>query len=231
MANPRIVSLRNAFFSGLLLLAPLAVTLLVFSWLIDKVGGIFSPVIRVLVPEELLDYGSWRIALNLAATGIALALVTLLGFVSRLFLGKFILGGAERLVQGIPGINSVYNTVKQIVDTFSSKNRNLFSKVVLVQFPRAGVYSVGFLTNKAAGEPQARTAAEVWSVFVPTTPNPTTGFLILLPKNEIIELDMSVGDAMKLIISGGSVVPPWPPAARPVAVANPDGRSESERGK
>ncbi len=221
MANSRLVSLRNAFFSGLLLLAPLAVTLLVFSWLIDKVGGIFSPVIRALVPEELLDYGSWRIVFNIIATGIAIVLVTLLGFVSRLFLGKFILGGAERLVQSIPGINSVYNTVKQIVDTFNSQNRNPFSKVVLVQFPRVGVYSVGFLTNKASGEPQAKTAAEIWSVFVPTTPNPTTGFLILLPKSEIIELDMSVGDAMKLIISGGSVVPPWPPAAQPVTVANP----------
>ncbi len=222
MANSRLVSLRNAFFSGLLLLAPLAVTLLVFSWLIDKVGGVFSPVIRALVPEELLDYGSWRIVFNIIATGIAIVLVTLLGFISRLFLGKFILGGAERLVQGIPGINSVYNTVKQIVDTFSSQNRNLFSKAVLVQFPREGLYSVGFLTNKAGGEPQAKTAAEVWSVFVPTTPNPTTGFLILLPKKDIIELEMSVGDAMKLIISGGNVIPPWPPAAQPVAIANPE---------
>lgn len=217
MSESRLVSLRNAFFSGLLLLAPIAVTWLVFRWLVDTVGGTFRQVVLFFAPgsvvtrlEELLDHRTWGIMWDVVATLIVILLVTLLGLLSRLFLGRFILQGAERLVQGIPGVSAVYNTVKQIVDTFSSQNRNVFSKVVLVQFPRAGVYSIGFLTSKAQGEPQARTAEEVWSVFVPTTPNPTTGFLIMLPKSQITELEMSVGEGMKMVISGGSVIPPWP---------------------
>ena len=111
--------------------------------------------------------------------------------------------------------------MKQIVETFSTQNRNLFSKVVLVQCPRAGVYTIGFLTNRAQGEPQARLGEELWAVFVPTTPNPTSGFLLLLPPREIIELEMSVGEGMKMVISGGTVLPPAsasrPPASPPPA--------------
>lgn len=221
MSNSRLISLRNAFISGLLLLAPIAVTWIVFRWLVETVGGTFRPVFSLIVREDLLDHRTWGILWDILSTIIVIILVTLLGFVSRLFMGKFILQGAERLVQGIPGISSVYNTVKQIVDTFSSQNRNVFSKVVLVQFPREGLYSVGFLTNKAQGEPQAKTKEEVWTVFVPTTPNPTTGFLIMLPKADIIELDMSVGDGMKMVISGGSVVPPFLGGAAALTVANP----------
>ncbi|HYC72623.1 MAG TPA: DUF502 domain-containing protein [Opitutaceae bacterium] len=228
MAESRLITLRNAFISGLLLLAPIAVTWVVFRWLVDTVGGTFRKFVIFFAPESVVawleniaDHQTWGIVWDVIATVIVIVLVTLLGLLSRLFLGKFILQGAERLVQGIPGISAVYNTVKQIVDTFSSQNRNVFSKVVLVQFPRAGMHSIGFLTSKAQGEPQVRTAEEVWTVFVPTTPNPTTGFLIMLPKSEIIELEMSVGDGMKMVISGGSVVPPWPPPSPESPAANP----------
>ena len=98
----------------------------------------------------------------------------------------------------------------QIVDTFGTQNKNLFNQVVLVEFPRPGIWAIGFLTNKTQGEAQAKTAEEVWTVFVPTTPNPTSGFLILFPAREITPLEMSVGEGMKMIISGGAVVPPWP---------------------
>jgi uncharacterized membrane protein len=116
----------------------------------------------------------------------------------------------ERFMLSIPGISAVYNTVKQIVDTFGTQNKNLFNQVVLVQFPRPGVWAIGFLTNKTQGEAQAKTSEEVWTVFVPTSPNPTSGFLILFPAREITPLEMSVGEGMKMIISGGAVVPPWP---------------------
>ncbi len=224
MAETRLASLRNAFFTGLLLLAPIAVTWLVFSWLVEKVGGGFRDIFFFYVPEPLRNNPSLAVGWDILSTLIVVVLVTALGYVSRLFLGKFFGAVAERFILNIPGIGTVYSTVKQIVDTFSSQNRNLFSKVVLVQFPRAGMYSVGFLTNKAQGEPQARTADEVWTVFIPTTPNPTTGFLVMLPMEEIIELEMSVGDGMKMIISGGAVVPPWPAeagAAPAVVPANP----------
>lgn len=220
MAETRLASLRNAFITGLLLLAPIAVTWLVFSWLVEKVGGGFRDIFFFYVPETLRNHPSLGVVWDILSTIIVLIVVTALGYVSRLFLGRYFGGVAERFILGIPGIGTVYSTVKQIVDTFSSQNRNLFSKVVLIEFPRAGVHSIAFLTNKTQGEPQAKTKEEVWTLFVPTTPNPTSGFLIMLPRSEITELEMSVGDGMKMVISGGSVVPPWPPAggATPVIV-------------
>jgi len=206
----RLVSLRNAFLSGLLLLAPITVTWIVFSALFEKVGGGFNDTFFFFVPESLRRY---TIVWNILATAIVVILVTLLGLVSRWVLGQYFGGLAERFIQSIPGVSIVYNTVKQIVGTFGAQNRNLFSKVVLVEFPRAGVRTIGFLTSKAQGEAHARAGIEFWTVFVPTTPNPTGGYLLLFPKEEVIELDMSVGDGMKLIISGGSVLPAWTPAA------------------
>jgi uncharacterized membrane protein len=211
----RIASMRNAFFSGLLMLAPLAVTWLVFSALFEKVGGSFRPLFFPYLPEKLRDYD---IVWNILATFVVVALITLLGYISRYVLGKYFGGLAERFILSIPGVSNVYTTVKQIVSTFGTQHRQLFSKVVLIEFPRTGVYSIGFLTNRAQGEAQARVATELWTVFVPTTPNPTSGFLLLLPKEQITELDMSVGDGMKMIISGGAVTPPWttPPSAAPL---------------
>lgn len=210
MAETRLTSLRNAFFTGLLLLAPIAVTWLVFSWLVEKVGGGFRDIFFFYVPETLRNHPSLGAVWDILSTLIVLVIVTALGYVSRLFLGRYFGGVAERFIMGIPGIGTVYNTVKQIVDTFSSQNRNLFTKVVLVEFPRAGSYAIAFLTNKTQGEPQAKTQEEVWTLFVPTTPNPTSGFLVMVPRSQIIELEMSVGDGMKMVISGGAVVPPWP---------------------
>jgi uncharacterized membrane protein len=204
----RFAKLRNAFLSGFVLLAPLFVTCWVLFLLFENIGGFFRPLLQPFVPERFRDYD---IIWNIFATFIALAGITVLGYLSRYVLGKYFGGLAERFIQTIPGISGVYNTVKQLVATFSTQNRSLFSKVVLVEFPRKGVHTIGFLTSKIQGEAQARVGTELWSVFVPTTPNPTGGYLLLVPKNEIVELDMSVGDGMKLVISGGAVVPPWPP--------------------
>jgi len=205
----RLASLRNAFLTGLVLLAPLAVTWVVFSWLVEAVGGRFRPLFFFFLPDHLREHPSLEILWNVLATLLVVSVVTLLGHVSRFFLGRYFGHLAERAVQSIPGVNTVYNTVKQIVGTFSSQNRNIFSKVVMVEFPREGVWTIGFLTDRARGETQAKLPEEAWSVFVPTTPNPTSGFLIMVPRNRIVDLDMSVGDGMKLIISGGAVVPPW----------------------
>lgn len=217
MPQTRLASLRNAFITGLLLLAPLAVTIWAFRLVIEFVGGRFRPIYNHFLPETLATY---TFLWDIAATLLVIALITLLGYISRLFLGRYLLGVLDRFLQTVPGLSSVYNTVKQVIDTFGSQSRTMFSKVVLVQFPRAGVYSIGFLTNKAQGEPQEKTREEVWTVFVPTTPNPTSGFLVMLPKKDIVELDMSVGDGMKMVISGGAVTPPSngntnPPLPRP----------------
>ena len=208
----RFVQLRNAFLSGVMLLAPFAFTCWVFLLLFENVGGFFRPLLVRFVPESLRDFD---ILWNVLATVIVVVLITLLGYVSRYVLGKYFGGLAERFIQTIPGVSGVYNTVKQIVATFSTQNRNLFNKVVLVEFPRKGAYTIAFLTSKTQSEAQARVGQELWTVFVPTTPNPTGGYLLLIPKDEIIELEMSVGDGMKLVISGGAVTPPWPSQKNP----------------
>lgn len=203
----KIITLRTSFFSGLLLLAPLVVTIWAFSQIVDLVGGTFRPLYEHYLPESLQRI---PFAWDLLATIVVLLLVTVLGYLSNYVFGKFFLRIVERFVQRIPGVGAVYNSVKQIVNTFGTQNKNLFSKVVLVQFPREGMWMIGFLTNKQQGEPHLCIGADTWTVFVPTSPNPTSGFLVVLPKNDIVELEMSVGDGMKMIISGGAVIPPWP---------------------
>ncbi len=221
-SNPKpksgLLTARNAFLSGLLLLAPLAVTWLVFSWLIDKVGGTFRPVFQVFAPESF-KRENLELIWNVLTTIIVVGLVTLLGYFSRYVFTAYFGRTAERFIDNIPGVGSVYRWVKQIVDTFSAQKRNIFEKVVLVEYPSPGSWVVGFLTNRAAGEIQERTASELVTVFIPTTPNPTSGFLLFYPENRVKPLDMTVSEAMKLIISGGTVVPPWPPPATTPQIA------------
>jgi uncharacterized membrane protein len=206
----RFATFRNAFFAGLLLVAPLWVTIWAFIQIIEFVGGTFHPIYRQFLPANVaaIDF-LWKV---LATICMVLAIAGL-GYVSRYVFGKYFLEVGERMMQSIPGVNAVYNTVKQIVDTFGTKNRNLFNKVVLVEFPRPGAWAIGFLTSKTQGEAQMKAGREMWTVFVPTSPNPTSGFLLMVSKNEIVELEMSVGEGMKMVISGGAVVPSWPPVS------------------
>jgi len=211
----RYVSIRNAFFSGVILVAPICLTVWVFSKIIDFVGGTFKPLFLVFVPGGLRDRPGLEAVWSILATLIVMALVALLGYVSRYVFGKFFFSMGDRFIQTIPGVNAVYNTVRQIVNTFSSQSRHMFNKVVLVEFPRKGCWTIGFLTNTVQGEAQGRAGSEVWTIFVPTTPNPTSGFLLMIPKADVIELDMAVGDGMKMIISGGAVTPAWPATEPP----------------
>jgi uncharacterized membrane protein len=205
-AAARLITFRNAFLSGALLLAPLWVTVWGFIKIIEILGSVFRPAYRYL-PESLQNI---TFLWDLLAAIVVVLFVTALGYLSNYVFGKYFLSIGERAIQRIPGVGAVYNSVKQVVATFGTKNRNLFNKVVVVEFPRKGVWTLGFLTNKAQGEAQSSAGGvEVWTVFVPTTPNPTSGFLIMLPRQDIVELEMSVGDGMKMIISGGAVMPPW----------------------
>jgi uncharacterized membrane protein len=200
----KIATVRDAFISGALLVAPLVVTVWAFYKIVSLIGGTFRPVFFYSIdPSPSLD-----LALDLATTLIVLILVTVLGYISRDVFGRFFVRVAERFVLSIPGVGAVYISVKQIVDTFGSSNRNQFSKVVLIEFPRPGCWAMGFLTNRQQGEAQRKTGREVWTVFVPTTPNPTGGYVLFLPPSEITELDMSIGEGMKMIISGGTFLPP-----------------------
>ena len=217
MPDTRIKTIRNAFLTGLLLVAPLMATVWAVLVVIGVVGGRITPLFAPYLPTALSHLPS--IVWDIIATVIALALVTLLGFLSHLFLGQFLGAMGERLIQSIPGIGGFYNSVKQFIETFGAKDRTQFSKVVLVQFPRPGAYTIGFLTNTVRGEPHSHLGAEHWAVFVPTCPSPVNGFFMYLPRAEIIELDMSVGDGLKTVISCGAVLPSWPdPAAARAAI-------------
>jgi uncharacterized membrane protein len=209
MRNPFLKSLRSAFFTGIIVFSPLAVTLFVFNWLVELIGGRYRDDFFYFLPDGLLGRSQLIPVWNFLATLVVLLVITLLGYLSRYFFGRFFLNLTERIMNNVPFISVIYATAKQIVETFSARKKAVFEKVVLIQFPRPGSYALGFLTSTSRGEIQGRTKEEVWNVFVPTTPNPTSGFLIMMPREQIVELDMTVGDGMKLIISGGTVVPPW----------------------
>ncbi len=224
------VKLRKSFLSGLILLAPIGITFFVFNWLVIKIGGSARDQLLFFVPHDLISRQGLGMLWNTLATMIVLLLVTLLGFLSRYFIAKYLIGLGERFLNNVPVINTVYTSVKQIIETFSSQNRAVFQKVALVQFPRPGCYAIGFLTGDSKGEIQAKTNPHLRNIFVPTTPNPTSGFLVMLPQEDIQILDMTVGQGMKLIISGGAVAPPFPPVTdrlefKDESAPNPDAKS------
>ncbi len=216
MTQNTVRSVRRAFLAGAIVLAPLAVTVWVFVKLISFIGGPGQKLFEYILPEALFQRTEalW----TFVAAVIVLILVTLLGYLSRYVAGKFMFSQAERVMRRVPLIGAVYNTSKQIIETFSVQRRAVFEKVVVVPFPRPGSYVIAFLTNRVRTEAHEVTGEDLYHVFVPTTPNPTSGFLILVPSRDVHELQMSIGEGMKLIISGGAVVPTWPRA--PAATAS-----------
>ena len=152
-----------------------------------------------------------EIGLSFLSVGIVFVFITLLGWTSRFLIGRFALGWIESVMIRLPLVRNIYTTAKQIIETFGKQNKAVFQKVVLVEFPRQGCYALGFVTSKTNGEIQSGSAAQLVNVFVPTTPNPTSGFLIMLPEESIRIMQMSVAEGMKLIISGGVVVPDYTP--------------------
>ena len=217
-------SLRNAFITGLLILAPLGASVIVVTWLVDNVGGRFSSSVLYFIPDVWLEYQSLTLVWNLLATLIVFTIITLLGYLSRYFVGRWILAATERILVRVPFIKTIYKTVKQIIETFSTQHKAVFKKTVLVQYPREGIWAIGFLTSATKGELQHHTHEDLRNIFLPTTPNPTSGFLLMLPKDDIQELEMTIGEGMKLIISGGAVVPPFSTGENtpePVQIKNP----------
>lgn len=202
-------NLRNAFVSGLLLMAPVGVTAFVINFLIQRIGVPTRAVFFFFIPREKISSIYFEYGLYVAATVIVVVIITVLGWLSQRLIGRALVNTFERLVDNVPLIRNVYNTVKQIRDTFVQQQKAVFQQSVLIEYPRKGVWVLGFLTGRGKGEIAHRTDADLVNIFVPTTPNPTSGFLLMLPREEIQLLDMSIPDAMKLIISGGAVVPPW----------------------
>lgn len=202
-------NLRNAFVSGLLLLAPVGVTVFVVNFLIQRIGVPTRTLFFFFIPREQTNNVYIEYALYVASILAVVVFITLLGWLSKRLLGRALVNLLERIVDNVPFVRNVYNTVKQIRDTFVQQEKAVFQKSVLLEYPRKGIWVLGFLTGSGKGEILYRTDADLVNVFVPTTPNPTSGFLLMIPREEVYELDMSIPDAMKLIISGGAVVPPW----------------------
>ncbi|HVU38687.1 MAG TPA: DUF502 domain-containing protein [Opitutales bacterium] len=207
--------LTNAFITGLFLLAPVGVCLFIINFLLVNVGEPASNVFfgwMGWVQGSAGDSPLVNFILSVVAIFIVVAFITALGITSHYLFGRWLFRRIEKLIIQVPILGQVYRTTKQIIDTFQSQQKGGFDTVVMVEFPRAGLYSIGFLTKSAEGEIRARTGEDFVNVFVPTTPLPTAGFLVICREKDLIRLDMSVGDAMKLIISGGTVAPPYPTA-------------------
>lgn len=210
-------SIRNAFITGIIVILPLGVTVFVVNLLIDKLG---KPASRFFFGNlDVMPGTPADKALQALAVVIVFALITLIGYGSRFVIGRVLLNQIESLLHRVPFINTVYGTVRQIVTTFSKQDKAVFQQVVLIEYPRKQCYVLGFLTSEAKGETQAVTGEKIVNIFVPTTPNPTSGFLLMLPEGDITRLEMSVADGMKVIISGGAVIPPHADDA--VEIQNP----------
>jgi len=199
---------RNAFLTGLLIFLPLGITIFVLNFLLDLFK---APVTRLAfqlgLSEESFFFGLETL---LAALGLILGILglTLLGFLSNYVLGKFFISTTEKFLDKVPFLSTVYRSVKQIVETFGKDNRAVFKAVVLIEYPRKDCWVLGFLTGDASSDTEDVVGKKLSNIFVPTTPNPTSGFLLLVPREEVHFLKMSVGDGMKMLISGGAVVPP-----------------------
>jgi uncharacterized membrane protein len=203
-------SFRNAFITGLLAFLPLGITIFLVKLLVDKVGSPASRLFFHAFPQLVPSKTFMIFTINFLSTLFVLLFIAIIGYISRYFLGRFLIRGTEKIIDRLPFIRALYSTSKQIVGTFSNGKRVLFQGVVLVEFPSKGSGAIGFVTGSVNGELSGFCGKEGRCVFVPTTPNPTSGFLIFVDQNRCKPLQMSIADAMKTIISGGALVPPAP---------------------
>jgi len=204
--------LRQYFITGLLVWLPMAVTIWVLTWLYGLLDGIF---LSVLGAADRVFPGLHHSAESLRGIpGFGVMSVTVVILVTGLFVanifGQWWLRQWDRLMNRIPGVRSIYTSVKQVSDTLFSGSGNAFSKALLIRYPHTDAWAMAFLTGKPGGEVAERLQGDYVSVFIPTTPNPTSGFFMMLPRHHVIELDMSVDNALKYIISMGVVVPGGP---------------------
>jgi uncharacterized membrane protein len=197
-------SLKQSFVTGLILTLPLGITVFFINLMLQYIGG---PASRILF--YWLDIERGTVVLSAASIFLVALIIVLIGFLSKLFFGRMIIAFTERFITHVPLVSAVYKTVKQVIESFGKSGKESFSKVVLVEFPKQGCYAIGFLSSESGGEIQAKTGEFVVNVFVPTAPNPTSGFLLMVPKRNTVEMEMSVSEGMKLVLSGGIVVPPY----------------------
>ncbi len=203
---------RGNFLTGLVVVLPAVVSIAVLVWLFGTVANI-TDTLLIFLPRKLTHqnqgegvmYWYW----SLAALALAVVLISAVGLLTRNYLGKQMIAWADGALLHVPLLNKVYATMKQVNEAFTSGKKSSFKTVVLLEFPRPGIYSVGFITSEQRDEVQMKTKENVVCVFVPLTPNPTSGYLLLVPEDKVTKLDMSVADGIKYIISLGSISPEY----------------------
>lgn len=198
-------SLRASFLTGLVVIAPVGLTI----WLIWTVVGWIDGFVLPLVPYTFQP--EKYIGINLRGVGVIIFLLftIVVGWVAKGLIGRSLIRFAESIVLGVPVVRSIYSGVKQIAETVFAQSERSFEKACLFEYPRKGIWAIGFISTTAKGEvaDKATISGDLVSIFVPTTPNPTSGFLLFFPREDIIELEMTVEDAAKLVISAGLVYP------------------------
>jgi uncharacterized membrane protein len=207
--------------AGLLVWLPLAITVWVLSWLLGVMDGVFAAVLsatQAVLPESArAGIDQLRRVPGLGVVVMVAGLLLTGVFAANIF-GQWWLRQWDRLLGKIPIVKSIYNSVKQVSDTLFSSSGNAFREAVLVQYPRQGSWTIAFVTGKPGGEVAEHLPGDYVSVYVPTTPNPTSGFFLMMPRSDILELKMSVDEALKYVISMGVVGPGAVPAPLPAAV-------------
>jgi len=199
--------IKSNFFTGLLLVIPGVVTLWVLYFIISRLNLLLLEPVMKIFQIWLPDRASVEFFTKVAIFFILLALLTLTGFAAKIILFRNIFGFGESVLYRVPMISTVYKGLKEMSSAFLTDQKSIFKKVVLIEYPKDGVYAIGFVTSETRGEAQEKTKENVINVFVPTTPNPTSGMLVLVPQDDVISLNMSISDGMKMIISGGAVAP------------------------
>ncbi|MHB8709051.1 MAG: DUF502 domain-containing protein [Desulfuromonadales bacterium] len=195
--------LNKYFLTGLVVLGPLGLTILVVQWIV----GAMDRAILGLLPNAI--HPLTLFGMHIPGLGVigTLVLVFLVGMLASNIFGRTLLNYSEWAFSHTPGIKGIYNLFKQVTDTLFGKEKTGFRKVVLIEYPRRGIWTVAFLTGATRGELQRVVAQPTVNVFVPTTPNPTSGFFLLLPAEDVVELQMTVDEALKMVVSVGMVVP------------------------
>lgn len=195
--------IKRYFITGLLIWVPLVIT----GWVLSLIVSTLDQSLRLL-PEAMHPQNLFGFAIPGAGAVLTLAMILLTGLLAANFIGQKLVVWWEKLLARIPVVNSVYNSVKQVSDTLFSPNGNAFRQALLVRYPHRDSWTIAFLTGQPGGDIVNHLKGDHVSVYVPTTPNPTSGFFLMMPTSEVVELDMTVDEALKYIISMGVVAPP-----------------------
>lgn len=206
LINPKkrfLSKIRNYFFTGIAVTAPIGITVylsIIFINFIDKK-------MKYLIPERYIPDSYFIFEIPGLGLIAAIIVLILIGFFAAGIIGRFLVKLGENIINRLPVVRSIYNALKQIFQTVLASSSNAFREVVLVEYPRKNIWAIAFITGSTKGEVKYKSNHDLVNIFLPTTPNPTSGFLLFVPKNDVIKLNMNIEQGMKMVISGGIITP------------------------